>query len=582
MSTLKNALLVSSLFSLCKMNNIPPEVDDPQFLSFISSFGRKYNSPEEILFRFNVYQDNLKFMHLDIQSKSSKILLGSSSSSISYISKINEFSDLTEEEFRAYYLLPNKYLNRNSFDDLQTNSNSYSIPEPSKILVFNPGQFSSIVINGRLLQSKYFFANLPKKVNWVEQGIITPVKNQSRCNSCYAFSAIAAIEAHFKRNQKIEVDLSEQELLDCDTDSDGCDGGQPDSSLNYVANYGIALENIYPYTAVKNSLCKNKKENQSRKLSTVEQNHRNSGIETTKRVLVSSKNKIEYLTDSHKVNSSRILQFGPEIKVIGDTIMITPSRNSNEYTTITLDSQISDRKQIIEPLTISINTPSIEKLNPIPLKSTQTNGPVNKISSSSNAGSPIQIMKDLVKSIKNSTQNFIQKQNTKLISKNTTSTLPSSSPIFKSPKLSNPKHKTQPSPQKTESNPVPLTTPQLINSRYTGLKGFRRIKPDIRVLIQELSKGPVIVAHYVSNQLKFYSKGIYNGEGCEENQMANHSALAVGYDLEAKVPYVLIKNSWGSQWGDNGYYKMAIGSLSNVSGICMLAGTSFNVVPEFK
>ena len=72
--------------------------------------------------------------------------------------------------------------------------------------------------------------DLPDHVNWVEAGFNT-VKDQGHCGSCWAFSAIGAIEGAYLAKHKKLLSFSEQQLIDCSTESDtlgqnnGCKGG---------------------------------------------------------------------------------------------------------------------------------------------------------------------------------------------------------------------------------------------------------------------------------------------------------------------------------------------------------------------
>lgn len=93
----------------------------------------------------------------------------------------------------------------------------------------------------------------PDSFSWVDLEMVSPVKNQKECGSCWTFSTTGAMEAHFKIHQGAEVLLSEQELVDCPDpsvyDTHGCSGGLPSYAFNFIRDFGIETENDYPYQA---------------------------------------------------------------------------------------------------------------------------------------------------------------------------------------------------------------------------------------------------------------------------------------------------------------------------------------------
>ena len=81
-----------------------------------------------------------------------------------------------------------------------------------------------------------------------------------------------------------------------------------------------------------------------------------------------------------------------------------------------------------------------------------------------------------------------------------------------------------------------------------------------------LQQGPVAVALQASHLVfTHYSGGIITDHDC--GVKINHGALAVGYGFENGLEYFLVKNSWGTQWGDNGYVKIGVSEFDGVCGI---------------
>uniref|UniRef100_A0A3Q3IZW4 Uncharacterized protein n=1 Tax=Monopterus albus TaxID=43700 RepID=A0A3Q3IZW4_MONAL len=99
----------------------------------------------------------------------------------------------------------------------------------------------------------YSEANLPKSIDYRKKGMVTSVKNQGSCGSCWAFSSAGALEGQLAKKTGKLVDLSPQNLVDCVKENYGCGGGYMTTAFNYVKeNGGIDSEKAYPYVGTDN------------------------------------------------------------------------------------------------------------------------------------------------------------------------------------------------------------------------------------------------------------------------------------------------------------------------------------------
>lgn len=116
------------------------------------------------------------------------------------------------------------------------------------------------------LREDFDIQDLPHFVDWRTKGVITPVKNQKHCGSCWTFSTTGTLEAHtcIHGAQPEGVDctrwtgLAEQQLLDCSSayDNHGCNGGLPSHAYEYIKDAGgLDLEEVYHYRADSDGPC---------------------------------------------------------------------------------------------------------------------------------------------------------------------------------------------------------------------------------------------------------------------------------------------------------------------------------------
>ncbi|XP_010514873.1 PREDICTED: thiol protease aleurain-like [Camelina sativa] len=186
------------------------------FSRFAHRFGKKYESVEEMKLRFSVFKENLDL----IRSINKKDL--------PYKLSVNQYADMTWQEFQRHRL--------------------------------GAAQNCSATLKG---SHKVTEAAVPDTKDWRDDGIVSPVKNQGHCGSCWTFSTTGALEAAYHQAFGKKISLSEQQLVDCagTFNNFGCHGGLPSQAFEYIKyNGGLDTEEAYPYVG-KDGDCKFSSEN---------------------------------------------------------------------------------------------------------------------------------------------------------------------------------------------------------------------------------------------------------------------------------------------------------------------------------
>jgi cathepsin L len=96
--------------------------------------------------------------------------------------------------------------------------------------------------------------SIPTSLDYRQLGLMTPMRDQGGCGSCYAFAAAGVLESYLVRTKRQAYDLSEQEVVDCSyrkymggNANGGCAGGHPSAVFDHFNNKDVFGETQYRY-----------------------------------------------------------------------------------------------------------------------------------------------------------------------------------------------------------------------------------------------------------------------------------------------------------------------------------------------
>ncbi|XP_062095880.1 zingipain-2-like [Humulus lupulus] len=186
---------------------------------WMARYERSYANKTVKNMRFDIFKDNMNYVEKFNKGANRSYELG-----------INRFADLTDEEFLSHFT---------------GYKQSPLVPTRSS------GEYSSSFKYLNLTASE-----IPTSMNWRDKGAVTDVKDQRKCGCCWAFSTVAAVEGITQIKTGNLVSLSEQQLVDCSTENNGCNGGTMERAFEYIIkNQGITTETDYPYKERDDSIC---------------------------------------------------------------------------------------------------------------------------------------------------------------------------------------------------------------------------------------------------------------------------------------------------------------------------------------
>lgn len=193
----------SSLFWVLVVNFFSDEKME-KFLDFTIKYDKEYETQYAFDKAFSFYNKNVEQIKM----------MNDENSSINF--DVNQFTDVDKSKF-------DKLKGFIHMEDTTSSCNSYEYRE----------------------------TDAPVDFDWRDYDVVTPVKDQGFCGSCWSFSATGAMEGAWALHSGDLLELSEQQLIDCSVSYGdlACNGGLMDNAFEYAIDNSMCSESTEPYFA---------------------------------------------------------------------------------------------------------------------------------------------------------------------------------------------------------------------------------------------------------------------------------------------------------------------------------------------
>jgi len=134
-------------------------------------------------------------------------------------------------------------------------------------------------------------------------------------------------------------------------------------------------------------------------------------------------------------------------------------------------------------------------------------------------------------------------------------------------------------PAKTKDESGKVRCHPITNYKSYYVREYGRVSGATNMKAEIFKRGPIDCAIEVTDKLETYTGGIY--EEHKDYWQLNHAISVVGYGEENGVEYWIVRNSWGTYWGEGGFFRMRMHKWNNgIETDCNWATPSYEKVSD--